>query len=43
MVKKAQELAAEHGWFLARQFENEANPAVRHTNAQWAAQLIHTI
>lgn len=26
MVKKAQELAAEHGWFLARQFENEANP-----------------
>ena len=27
MVKKAQELAAKHGWFLARQFENEANPA----------------
>ncbi|HZW60086.1 MAG TPA: cysteine synthase A [Woeseiaceae bacterium] len=27
MVKKAQELADEHGWFLARQFENEANPA----------------
>ena len=27
MVKKAEELAAEHGWFLARQFENEANPA----------------
>ncbi len=26
MVKKAQELAAAHGWFLARQFENEANP-----------------
>jgi cysteine synthase A len=25
MVKKAQELAAKHGWFLARQFENEAN------------------
>lgn len=27
MVKRAQELAEEHGWFLARQFENEANPA----------------
>lgn len=27
MVKKAEELAAKHGWFLARQFENEANPA----------------
>jgi cysteine synthase len=27
MVKKAAELAREHGWFLARQFENEANPA----------------
>ena len=26
MVKKAQELANEHGWFLARQFENDANP-----------------
>lgn len=26
MVLKAAELAAEHGWFLARQFENEANP-----------------
>lgn len=26
MVKKAQELAAAHGWFLTRQFENEANP-----------------
>ncbi len=25
MVKKAQELAKEHGWFLTRQFENEAN------------------
>jgi cysteine synthase A len=24
---KAQELAKAHGWFLARQFENEANPA----------------
>lgn len=27
MVKKAEELAKEHGWFLARQFENPANPA----------------
>ncbi|MGD8977607.1 MAG: cysteine synthase A, partial [Gammaproteobacteria bacterium] len=27
MVRLAKELAAEHGWFLARQFENEANPA----------------
>jgi cysteine synthase A len=26
MVKKAEELAARHGWFLARQFENPANP-----------------
>jgi len=27
MVRKAEELARQHGWFLARQFENEANPA----------------
>ena len=27
MVRKAEELASKHGWFLARQFENEANPA----------------
>jgi len=27
MVLKAQELAAKHGWYYARQFENEANPA----------------
>ncbi|MDG2304593.1 MAG: cysteine synthase A [Candidatus Binatia bacterium] len=27
MVKKAEELAAKHGWFLARQFKNPANPA----------------
>jgi cysteine synthase A len=26
MVKKAEELAGKHGWLLARQFENEANP-----------------
>jgi cysteine synthase len=27
MVRKAEELAKRNGWFLARQFENEANPA----------------
>jgi len=27
MVKLAKELAEKHGWFLARQFENPANPA----------------
>lgn len=27
MVRKAEELAEKHGWFLARQFQNEANPA----------------
>ncbi len=27
MVRRAAELASKHGWFLARQFENEANPA----------------
>jgi cysteine synthase A len=27
MVRRAAELAKQHGWFLARQFENEANPA----------------
>jgi cysteine synthase A len=27
MVKKAEELADKYGWFLARQFENPANPA----------------
>ena len=26
MVRKAEELAEQHGWFLARQFENPANP-----------------
>ncbi len=34
MVKKAQGLAEKHGWFLARQFENPANPAYhRNTTA----------
>ncbi len=28
MVRKAEELAAKHGWFLTRQFENEANPDI---------------
>lgn len=28
MVKKARELAETHGWFLARQFENPANPDI---------------
>lgn len=27
MVRRAEELAAQHGWFLARQFRNPANPA----------------
>ncbi len=27
MVRKAEELAKKNGWFLARQFENRANPA----------------
>ncbi len=27
MVKKAEELAEQHGWFLAQQFDNPANPA----------------
>ena len=31
MVKKAEELARKHGWFLARQFDNPANPAY-HSN-----------
>ncbi|OOG55868.1 cysteine synthase A [Rhodanobacter sp. B05] len=34
MVVKAAELAKKHGWFLANQFENEANPAYhRNTTA----------
>lgn len=28
MISKAKELAEKNGWFLARQFENEANPAM---------------
>jgi len=34
MVRRAEELAQQHGWFLARQFENLANPAYhRNTTA----------
>lgn len=34
MVRKAEELAKKHGWFLARQFQNPANPAYhRNTTA----------
>ncbi|MBP6534901.1 MAG: cysteine synthase A [Arenimonas sp.] len=34
MVRRAQELAEKHAWFLARQFENPANPAYhRNTTA----------
>ena len=34
MVVRAEQLAKEHGWFLARQFENPANPAYhRNTTA----------
>jgi len=34
MVRKANELAQKHGWFLANQFENPANPAYhRNTTA----------
>ncbi len=34
MVRRAEELAKQHGWFLARQFENPANPAYhRNTTA----------
>jgi len=28
MVKKAEELAAKHGWYLPRQFDNPANPSI---------------
>ena len=34
MVRKAEELAKQNGWFLTRQFDNEANPAYhRNTTA----------
>src|SRR5690606_34903729 len=39
MVEKARELAATHGWFWSRQFENQANAEVheRHTGPEIAA------
>ena len=38
MVKRAEELAAKHGWFLARQFENPANPAYHRSTT--AAEIL---
>jgi len=38
MVKRAEELAAQHGWFLARQFENPANPAYHRSTT--AAEIL---
>jgi cysteine synthase A len=38
MVRRAEELAKKHGWFLARQFENPANPAY-HRNTTGAEIL----
>jgi cysteine synthase A len=38
MVQKAQELAARHGWFLASQFANPANPAFHRSTT--AAEIL---
>ncbi|MEH6420917.1 cysteine synthase A [Pseudomonas sp. CGJS7] len=38
MVRKAAELAEKHGWFLARQFENPANPAYHRSTT--AAEIL---
>jgi cysteine synthase A len=38
MVRKAAELAQKHGWFLARQFENPANPAYHRSTT--AAEIL---
>lgn len=38
MVKRAQELAEKHGWFLARQFDNPANPAYHRSTT--AAEIL---
>lgn len=38
MVRRAEELAARHGWFLARQFENPANPAYHRSTT--AAEIL---
>ena len=43
MVRKAQELADKHGWFLANQFANPANPAYhRQTTAAEILREQHT-
>ena len=38
MVRRAEELARRHGWFLARQFENPANPAYHRSTT--AAEIL---
>ncbi len=38
MVRKAEELARKHGWFLARQFQNPANPAYHRSTT--AAEIL---
>ena len=38
MVKRAEDLAKKHGWFLARQFENPANPAYHRSTT--AAEIL---
>ena len=38
MVRKAKALAEQHGWFLARQFENPANPAYHRSTT--AAEIL---
>lgn len=38
MVRKAEELAKQHGWFLARQFANPANPAYHRSTT--AAEIL---
>lgn len=38
MVRRAEELAAKHGWFLAQQFDNPANPAYHRSTT--AAEIL---
>ncbi len=38
MVRKAQELSEKHGWYLARQFENPANPSYHRSTT--AAEIV---
>ena len=38
MVRRAEELAKRHGWFLARQFQNPANPAFHRSTT--AAEIL---